>query len=162
MLEYTDADTSDLFSDLGRGDATAWQLYGAVGTIDKIENATTDYLLFHLPSDVIALSPKTSEMALVFRNVRPGAVRTGSTFSSGNVASLAFRNLDGSEVVALNIDAPSTIKFSGLAPGLWKTSFVARNTTKVATGNVEVGVTGDFEASSSERGVMVLKREPKQ
>lgn len=163
MLEYVDASAETLFSDLTRGRATAWQLYGAADHADAVEGAKPGYLLAATSSAApSSLTPRTAQMALVFRNVHAGAVRLETKLEAGDRGAIAaaFRNPDDSIVLAAYASGGQTLTFVGVPAGTYRISYATSSEDVRDAGAASPDAAGSLVVRAPARGVLLLRSAP--
>lgn len=144
MLEYWfgNATPDVLFEDLGAG-AVAFEGRNLRGEFNGN------------PGGPLTLRDDVRLNSLVYRNVRPGAVRVDATAQSGPFKSLAFLRTDSKLVAALRATSAGTVTVRGLSSGQYT---IAKETTSgsVAPAAVTRAANGDITVSTNEAGVFIL------
>lgn len=139
MLEYTTATVQNFFRDMEFGGASAWQSYGAAKTADSQASSGSGAMLWRSPTGQLAMTNQFSRIALVQRNVRPGARAYYVGSLLGTDMSLDFQNPDGSEVIAVYSPGGSTVEISGAGHTAYTVTFAgpagAAYTTAQANAN---------------------------
>ena len=101
MLEYVDASTHDFFRDMEYGGASAWQSYAAAYAALNADAVGNGAALWRDDHGQVALTPQFRTIGLVQRSIRPGARAQAVSLSNTQDMALAFRNPDGSTVLAV-------------------------------------------------------------
>ncbi len=123
MLEYTMATVQNFFKDMEFGGASAWQSYGAALKGDSQASSPNAAVLWRSPAGQLALTSQFSRIALVQREVRPGAKAYYAGSLLGTDMPLDFQNPDGSEVIALYSASGSTVEISGAGHTAYTVTF---------------------------------------
>ena len=145
MLEYWfgDADIDILFEDLAAG-AVAFDGRAVKG-------------LFKSGPPSPTLQDEMRYNSVVFKAVRPGAVRVSTTTASGPFKSLAFlRPNNGGTVVALRATSGGTATIRGLASGSYTVTTVT-NSSQSGPSPVTQASNGDIVVSIGSAGLIVVQ-----
>lgn len=113
MLEYVDASVQEFFRDMEYGGASAWQAYGVAKLASSANSVGNGAILWRSPTGTLALTPQFSRIALVQREIRPGARAYYAASLLGSDMPLDFQNPDGSEVIAIYSANGSSAEVSG-------------------------------------------------
>lgn len=139
MLEYTTATVQNFFKDMEFGGASAWQAYGAALKADSQATSPASAILWRSPTGQLAFTTQFSRIALVQREVLPGARAYFVSSQLGSDLSLDFRNPDGSEVIAVYSPGGSTMEITGAGHTAYTVTFAgpggAAYTSTVANTN---------------------------
>lgn len=127
MLEYTQATIQNFFKDMEYGGASAWQSYAAAKKADSQAASGSGAILWRNPGGTLALTNQFSRIALVQRNIKPGARAFSVASLLGTDMSLVFQNPDGSEVIAIYSASGSTIEISGAGHTAYTVTFAGPN-----------------------------------
>ena len=92
MLELTYGTIDVLIEDLTLANVAAWQQYGVPFKPISLDATGAE-------SKQLELTNNFAPLALVFRNVRRGAVRIGAATSDPSLRAVAFRNADGRNAI---------------------------------------------------------------
>jgi hypothetical protein len=155
MLEYVDGSTTTFFNDMAAGGASAWQLYGAARPAGRDRPG---YIAEFDDYHQARLTDQMAQIAAVQRNVRAGAHSLPARVQGGNRV-LAFRNPDGSEVVAIFGRRSTEFKVAGLSPGTYRVETIAENGASNVT-NITSDHVHAVHVTMSKGSVAVLTRAP--
>ena len=161
MLEKVGAGIDELMEDLTVAHVSAWQQWGMADESGHAD-AGAYYLRVNLgqsPSSAISMASRTKLLAHVFRSVRRGAVRIGSSSTAGNHVTAAFINPDGrwaAIVRARNNGGPVTI--NGLPAGQYEVRFTSD--AGVTTAATTVTVSGAYATTLPAAGILSVRGVP--
>jgi len=126
MLEHIGSGVDALLADVTTGRASAWQQY-------TLAFPTTDdgAQYFPIVSGQVTTGSRTKLLAPIFRAVKRGAVRVGS--SSPDFVTAAFLNPNGRVVVVVRTRGPGSFTLTGLPAGSYQATFTAESGTMVTT-----------------------------
>ena len=126
MLEYVDADITDLIADLSDGSATAWQQYGIAARVGDDRPLKPGWLM--LASGGLApkltMSAIARHLSAVFTNVDAGSIRVGTSSDSRDVASVAFTTPRQKLVVVIHSQSTLPLTVKGLRRGSYGLSAI--------------------------------------
>lgn len=147
MLEKVGAGIDEWMEDITVANASAWQQWGMADESGH-DDAGAYYarvVLGQPPATAISLASRTRLLAPVFRAVRRGAVRVGST--AADLKTAAFQNPDGRAVVVLRPRGSGAVTLLGLPVGTYQITFAPESgtpttTTTFATGPLPIAFPG--------------------
>lgn len=156
MLEYVDATVENFFKDMEFGGASAWQSYSAAKTASSAASVGSGAILWRDPSGALALTPQFSRIALVQREIRPGARAYQVASLLGTDMSLDFQNPDGSEVIAIYSASGSTVEIAGAGHTAYNVTFAGSGGAAYTTAAVTANAAGLIYVTIPAGAVAVL------
>lgn len=120
------------------------------------QNRVVGGLVVGAPSGNMTLNKDVRYNGAVFRAVRPGAVRVGTTSSSDALKAVSFQRPKGGLVTALRATAATAVTIRGLPPGNYVVSTVteSRETNRIP---IVPLANGDFRVPIGEPAVVVIE-----
>ena len=141
MLEYVKGDINHLYSDLVRGNASAWQRYGVATKGGR--NPKPGYMLNLVGEGDdagITLADNAHDLAAIFRAVRMDAVRIGARSDDLSIRPLAFHNADGQHVIILLTSHAGAVEILHMSLGEYTLRFLPKDQSQtVQLGEVLAG-----------------------
>lgn len=123
MLELLSGNADVLHGDLKDMNASAWQMWGIANRMTTPGSVTKSFYYEVDLSDPARprarMTPASRGLAQYFRYIRIGAVRVGATTDYDAFDPVAFRNTDGTFVVAVKAARGGRISVAGLPPGTY-------------------------------------------
>ena len=156
MLEYTQGDISDFFTDMEFGGGSAWQAYGVAEAVSSA-NAAKAAVLWRSPSGQLALTTQFARIAAIQREVLPGARAIFTARQLGSDEVIAFRNPDNSEVVAVYSPHGSTADIAGLTHAAYRLTIVNSGSNTSTTATVNADGSGHARVTIPAGAVAVLR-----
>lgn len=156
MLEYVNGDIGNFFTDMTFGGGNAWQAYGVVDAASTEGAAKDGYVLWRNPSGVLALTAQFARIAAIQREVLPGARAIFTARQSGSDKIIAFRNPDGSEVVAVFSPQGSMADIAGLTHGAYQLTIVNNGSTTSTTATLNANGSGHAQVNVPAGALAVL------
>lgn len=156
MLEYVDASVQNFFRDMEFGGASAWQSYAAAYTASSASSVRNGAVLWRSPGGAVALTPQFSRMALVQREVRPGARAYYAASQLGSDMPLDFQNPDGSEVIAIYSASGSNVEISGAGHTAYSVTLAGPGAAAYTMATVSANGTGQLYVTIPADSVAVL------
>ncbi len=140
MLEYVDADITDLLADLVSGQATSWQQYGIATWVADGRQPKPGWLVLADGQSAPKLAPSAiaQTLSLVFRNVDSGSMRVGADSSSNSLPAVAFITPRQKLVVVLHATAVMPLTINGLRTGRYRVSGVDTDGRTIISRSVDV------------------------
>lgn len=128
MLEHGGSGYEDLHADLTLANVSAWQQFGLAFCGDR-DTGGTYFPIFGAALGSNAPDVRTGSMTKLlrqyFRYVALRAVRIGATSADARFEPVAFRNVNGKQVVVVKASAGGSFSVAGLAPGLYGIDYTA-------------------------------------
>ncbi len=160
MLEHMGGTAEELHEDLTVGQVGAWERFALAYCSQRVNpDAEGVYYQIALKRGAAPQVVFTNEARLLrhyFLYVREGAQRIGAASTDPNVAPVAFRNTNGSQVVILRSRRGGPFSVAGLAPGryavMWTTSANGRSESQ----DVEVATGGRVKATIPDAGLVTI------
>jgi len=122
MLEHGGSGYEDLHADLTLANVSAWQQFGLAFCGDR-DVGGTYFAIFGaaLGSNTpdVRTGSMTKYLRQYFRYVALRAVRIGATSADTRFEPVAFRNVNGKQVVVVKASAGGSFSVAGLAPGTY-------------------------------------------
>ena len=148
MLELDPGTIKDLFEDMTLANATAWSKYGI--PYDPISDDPD-----LTGKQELSLIDDFTQLSVVFRNVRRGAVRLGTATQNEDTLAMAFRNIDGSHAIFILTEYGDDIVLEGVPEGEYALSFSTPNET-TDLGTITVGPDGMTVLTAPLAGLLAL------
>lgn len=153
MLELTYGTIDVLIEDLTIANVTAWQRYGVPFKPISSDASGAE-------NKKLELTNNFAPLALVFRNVRRGAVRVGAATRDPSLRVMAFRKSDGRNAIFVlrketTGEDPSDITINGAPAGDYQLIFAdPYDTTDLGT--VTIGADGNATITAPDAGLWAL------
>ncbi len=156
MLEYVHGAVRNYFKDIEAGGASAWAAYGVAAAATPGGLAKPGYVLWRNPAGVLTLTPQFTQIALLQREIRPGA-RVYAARAQGINMAMDFQNPDGSEVIAVYSPDGGPFEIVGAAQADFTAMFAGRADSDYTTTNVSADGTGAVNLKVPAGSVAVLR-----
>ncbi len=149
MLEHIGSGIDDLMADLTLGNVSAWQQYTLAYT-----GPDNGGKLYNVTTGRPVMGVRTTQLREVYRNVKSGAVRVGT---SGAFTSAAFKNPGGRFVAIVRTTAANPLTVTGLPAGQYVVGFT---TDAGISSTSTVSIAGPFTTALSGPGVLSVRGIP--
>jgi len=163
MLEKVGAGIDQLMEDLTVANVSGWQQWAMAD-----ESSHPDEGAYYLraqvgapPATAIKMASRTPHLAQLFRSVRRGAVRIGSTSSASDHVVAAFLNPGGQPVVVIRSrQAGSVVAVEGLPPGSYRVVTTSEFGVEATSGPVTIAAGGWVPVQTPKAGLATILRLP--
>jgi|CXWL01.1.fsa_nt_gi hypothetical protein len=161
MLEKVGAGIDELMEDLTVANVSAWQQWGMA---DRSEHTDAGgyYVRVNVgqsPTSAISMASRTKLLAHVFRSVRRGAVRIGSSSTAANHVTAAFINPDGRWSAIVRAETSGgQVTLNGLPAGRYEVRFTSD--AGVSTAAQTVTVSAAYTTTLPASGVLSVRGVP--
>lgn len=158
--EFIGATYDELHQDLKVAQVSSWQQYtlcwvlteggdtgGAYYTVDDVSNPTNPPL---------AIASRTKFLRQYFKFVRRDAVRIGATSSYPGFDPVAFKNVDGREVVVVKASSGGSFKIHGLSAGTYGIKYTTAKQYDVDAPAVTISRRQPLDANIPDAGVITI------
>jgi|CXWL01.1.fsa_nt_gi hypothetical protein len=163
MLEKVGAGIDQLMEDLTVANVSAWQQWAMADESGHADDGAY-YLRAQLgapPATAIRMASRTPHLAHVFRSVRRGAVRVGSSSSASDHTVAAFINPDGQPVVVVRSrQAGSLVAIEGLPAGSYGIRTTSEFGVEATSAPVTIAAGGWVPLQSPKSGIATIYRLP--
>lgn len=159
MLEHIGSGYQDLHDDLKIANVSAWQQYALA--FPTTDNGAQYYVVSDADPQhpTYALGNRTRYLRQYFHYLRAGAVRFDAQSSQPETVNpVAFRNVDGDQVVIVKAGAAAAWEISGLEPGEYDISYTTASETARQLPRVTLAAGERLAAAIPAAGVLTVAK----
>lgn len=154
MLEKIDSGADQFHRDLTLSNASAWLQWGMASKVDNGNNLLVGDPTKPVGSQ-ISMGSKTRGLAQVWRHVRRGYVRVGTSANFAGVKALAFEAPGGSRLAVGITTVAKNFAIAGLPAGSYEVEYTTAAALSVKSGPFTVAAGGSLPVSIPAAGVLV-------